>query len=262
MLVHLLETATVDTKSASTDAREEGRFAPGAQQAWVRADASMTERTPLQRAPGVVGFATGMPMQRNRLIHLTEMSLDAVVLIASLFAVVLVINGHIASRDVLLAVLVFSLAFPGTEHLTQTIPGLARHIVVGWVAGSGLLLAFGYVTGFLKHFERDVLEAWWCVALISMFAAHVLLRLSIPVILKFQGPPRRAVVVGANEHGIELARRLDSDPYAGMHVAGFFDDRRDERVAGLNKYAVLGKIQNLPRFAKKITSISFISRCR
>jgi len=84
-----------------------------------------------------------------------------------------------------------------------------------------------------------------------MIAAHVLLRLPIPVILKFQRRHKRAVVVGVNEHGKELARRLDSDPYAGMRVAGFFDDRRDSRVEGLGAYALLGKIEDLPRFANE-----------
>jgi putative colanic acid biosynthesis UDP-glucose lipid carrier transferase len=166
-----------------------------------------------------------------------------------LLSVMLIVNGAILPRDILLALIVFFLAYPGTEQLTDSIPGLARHICAGWVVGSGLLLAFGYVTGFLKHFERDVLVTRWWIALISMFAAHVLLRISIPVILKFQGPPKRAVVVGVNEHGIELARRLERDPYSSMLVTGFFDDRRDERVKGLGDYAVLGGIQDLARFA-------------
>ena len=204
---------------------------------------------PLQHAPHLFHAATGMVVRRNRPLRLAEMSLDAVVLAITLWAVVLIMNGKILPRDVLLALVLCSVAFPGTEHLTETIPGLARHIGVGWIAGSGFLLAFGYLTGYLKYFERDVLVTWWWVALISMFAAHVLLRLSIPVIMNFQGPLKRAVVVGANEHGIELARRLDHDPYARTVVTGFFEDRHDDRVKGLGDYAVLGRIQDLARFA-------------
>ena len=204
---------------------------------------------PLQLGPKLGRSAPGMLVRRNRLLSLVEMSLDALVLVASLWAVTFILTGALEPRDILLAVVVFSLAFPGTEHLTETIPGLARHIGAGWVAGSGLLLVFGYLTGYLKLFDRDVLVTWWWVALVGMFAAHVLLRLSRPVMLKFKGPAKRAVVVGANDHGIELARRLDSDAYAGMVVAGFFDDRRDERVEGLGAYPMLGKIEDLPRFA-------------
>ena len=203
---------------------------------------------PLQRAPNLARVAPGVLVRRNRLLSVVEMSLDAVVLVVSLWAVALIMNGEIAPRDVLLAVIVFSLAFPGTEHLTETIPGLARHIGAGWIVGSGLLLAFGYMTGYVKLFDSDVLVTWWWVALVGMFAAHVLLRLSIPVMLKFRGAPKRAVVVGANEHGMELARRLDRDIYAGVVVAGFFDDRRDKRVEGRGDYALLGKIEDLPRY--------------
>ena len=205
---------------------------------------------------GTIGLLPNPPRRANRhqrratcrLLSLVEMSLDAVVLVVSLWAVTFIMTADLEPRDILLAVIVFSLAFPGTEHLTETIPGLARHIVAGWIAGSGLLLAFGYVTGYVNLFDPDVLVTWWWVALVGMFAAHVLLRLSIPVMLKFRGSPKRAVVVGASEHGIELARRLDRDAYVGVVVAGFFDDRRDKRVEGLGDYPLLGKIEDLPRY--------------
>ncbi len=205
----------------------------------------------LQLGPRFARTPPGMLVGRNRLLSVVEMSLDAVVLIVSLWAIALIMHGKIASRDILLAIIVFSLAFPGTEHLTETIPGLARHIAVGWGAVSGLLLALGYLTGYLDHFDRDMLVTWWWVALVGMFVAHVLLRLSIPVLLKIRGPPKRAVVVGANEHGIELARRIERDVYAGMTVAGFFDDRRGERVEGLGDYPMLGTIKDLPRYVNE-----------
>ena len=192
-----------------------------------------------------------MLMQRHSVLALIEKALDALVCVVSLFAIVLVMNSEISPHYVVLAVIVTFIAFPGTEHLTQTIPGLVRHIIVGWAAGLGLLFAFGYATGYLALYDRDVLVTWSWVVPIVMFAGHVLLRLSAPVILKFEGPPKRAVVVGANEHGLELARRLDGDPYAGMIVAGFVDDRRDERVQNLRGYHMLGRIEDLPRVANE-----------
>jgi putative colanic acid biosysnthesis UDP-glucose lipid carrier transferase len=190
-----------------------------------------------------------MPIGRDRLLHLIEISLDPLVLVVSSWLVALIVSGHILPRHMILALVVFALTFPGSVHLTQTIPGVARHIIAGWLMISGLLFIFGYATGYLRNFDRDMLVTWWWVAPLSQFVAHVLLRISTPSILRLQGPPKRAVVAGMNEQGLELARRLGSDPYTRVRMVGFFDDRNDERVRDRGNYAVLGKIHDLPRFA-------------
>src|SRR5262245_20982194 len=189
-----------------------------------------------------------MPIGRDRLLNLIEISLDPLVLVVSLWAVAWVVGGHLLARHVILALVVFSLTFPGSLRLTQTLPGVVRHIVVGWLAVSGLLLVFGYVSGYLQYFERDVLVTWWWVAPVSQLIAQVLLRLSTPAILRAQGPLKRAIVAGVNESALELARRLGRDPYARVDVVGFFDDRDAKRLQP-HEHPVLGKIQELPGFA-------------
>ncbi len=83
-----------------------------------------------------------------------------------------------------------------------------------------------------------------------MGGAHVLLRTTAPGIRKLQEPPRRIVIAGMNEQGIELANRLANDLYSNVRVAGFFDDRSSERLKHFEKYAVLGKLKDLPEHVK------------
>ena len=202
-----------------------------------------------RNTPTTFRNVTRMSIGRDRMLNLIEVSLDPMVLVLSLWAVALIVGGHILPRHILLALVVFALTFPGTVRLTQSIPGVARHIAMNWLTVSGLLFVLGYTTGYLGNFDRDTLATWWWVAPVSQFGAHFLLRITAPALQRLQGPPKCAVVVGVNEQGIELARRVASDPYARVQVAGFFDDRRDQRVRELGDYPLLGSIQDVPRYA-------------
>lgn len=116
---------------------------------------------------------------------------------------------------------VFLLTFRSHLHLTVTAAGVARHVFAGWLAISSLLLAFALITGTLAHFDLTLLAIWWFVAPLSQFAAQMMLRFSKPIVARLLTPPKRAVVVGVNEQGIELARRMD-ERSMHVHMVGYF----------------------------------------
>jgi putative colanic acid biosysnthesis UDP-glucose lipid carrier transferase len=203
-----------------------------------------------QVAPVTFRKPTRMSVGRDQLLNLIEISLDPIVLVFSLWAVALLIEGSVGAPHVILAVVVFSLTFPGPTYLTQSAGSVARHIIVSWLAVFGLLFVFGYASGYLQYFHVDLLLVWCWVAPACQLSAHFLLRLAAPSIIALQGDRRRAVVAGMNEQGLELARRLGSDPYSRVRVVGFFDDRGDQRIKPGSGYPLLGKISGLPGFAK------------
>jgi putative colanic acid biosynthesis UDP-glucose lipid carrier transferase len=150
----------------------------------------------------------------------------------------------------ILSLIVFSLTFPGTSRLTVPPWRLLRHIVLNWLAISGLLLLFGYATRYLEYFNRDVLVIWGWSAPLSLIAANFLLRTAAPAIRKFQGHARRVVLAGMNEQGVDLAQRLAADFYSNVRVLGFFDDRENSRLEQDGAYPLLGKLLELPGYAK------------
>jgi putative colanic acid biosynthesis UDP-glucose lipid carrier transferase len=79
---------------------------------------------------------------------------------------------------------------------------------------------------------------------------HFLLRANAPAILKLQGGTTKAVVVGMNEQGAELAQRLAADPYSNVKVMGFFDDRGGARLMHAERNTLLGSIRDLPGVVK------------
>ncbi len=195
---------------------------------------------------GVVSSQSG----RDWLLKLTEIFFNPLALVASLLLVTLILHGKISAPHLLLGLAVFTLTFRSHLHLTKTIAGVARHIFASWLAVSGLLYGLGWITGTLIYFDRTLLLVWWCIAPVVQFTAQVLLRFSKPAIAQLLGPPKRAVVVGVNEQGIELARRIDELP-THLSMVGFFDDRPDDELKEQHSYPVLGKLQDLPRYANE-----------
>lgn len=205
-----------------------------------------------QRAPTPISYrGVASPRgEREWLARLADILVNPLTLVASLFLVALALQVRISLSVVLLALAVAALTFRSHMHLTKTVPGVARHILAGWIAISGLLFLLGWATGALKYFDRTLLTIWWCVAPLCQFAAQLLLRFSKPTIARLLGPPARVIVVGVNEQGIELARRIGDLP-SHLHMVGFFDDRPDEELKGQHNYPLLGKLQDLPRFANE-----------
>lgn len=203
-----------------------------------------------QTAPVTFRKVTRMPVGRDQLLSMLEYSIDPLALALSLWAVTLAHEGYLAPRYLILSLLVFALTFPGSTQLSQSLWSVVRNVVLSWLAISGLLFLLGYGTGYLRYFDLDLLKMWWWVAPASQLGAHFLLRWAAPMIIEIQGQHRRAIVAGMNEQGIELARRLATDPYSRVRVVGFFDDREAERVNRSGEHTLLGKISGLADFAR------------
>ena len=215
----------------------------------VLPDAYMAK--PQRTAPVMFRRAMRIAIEHDQLLTLIEILLDPLVLVMSLWVVALIVEGKLGPQNVILSLIVFSLTFPGTSRLTQSTWRVIRHILLGWLAISGLLLMFAYASGYLGYFDQDMLITWWWVAPLTQVGAYYLFRLAAPTIRELQGPAKLAVVAGMNMQGIELAEHLDADVYSNVRVRGFFDDRGQARRHEPAKYPLLGKIENLPDYVKK-----------
>ena len=194
--------------------------------------------------------ATRMSMGPGKLLTVLEMALEPLVLVASLWAVVLAVEGRLAGSHMLLSVVVFSLTFPCEARLAQPRGRVAIDIVSGWLVLAGLLALFGYVSGYLEYFDRETLFTWAWVAPGCQLAAHFTLRAALPAVRSLQGSPKYALVAGMNPLGLELARRLKSDVYSDVRIAGFIDDRAPPRLE-VALYPLLGRIEELPELVKR-----------
>lgn len=184
---------------------------------------------------------------RGTLLQLVEASLDPFALVASLWAAAYGVQGRIDPIYLALALIVFSVTFPGNLHLRDSYPMLMRRIAIGWVSVAGLLLFFGYATGYIGNFDSAIILTWLWAAPLSQFGAHAVLRTSTPWLLQIQGDPRRVAIAGRNEQGLALAAQIRDDPCSDMKIVGFFDDRHSARLNGADPMPSLGNLENLPQ---------------
>jgi putative colanic acid biosynthesis UDP-glucose lipid carrier transferase len=79
-------------------------------------------------------------------------------------------------------------------------------------------------------------------------------------LVRLQGAPRRAVIVGMNDQGVALASKVGETPYSRIELAGFFDDRDLERLDASGDYRMVGRLSELSKFVReKDIQIIYIS---
>lgn len=186
------------------------------------------------------------------LLQLIEATLDPAALVTSLWAVAYAMHGRLEPADLILALVAFSITFPGDLYLRDTYPRLVRRIALSWISIAGLLLFFGYATRYIGYFDDEVLLTWLWAAPLAQFGAHLSLRTCAPWIANLPGDIRRVAIVGCNEQGLALANQIEGDRFSGMQVVGFFDDRGLPRLDSAAPINALGNLENLPQQVKAL----------
>jgi putative colanic acid biosynthesis UDP-glucose lipid carrier transferase len=181
---------------------------------------------------------------------LTRMFLEAFVAIATLAACAWYFREPLEGPYIILALLVFSLTFPGRPPRGTSAPAIARDVLSGWILIVGLLLMLGWATRTIGSFDERVLVTWVAATPLVMFTANMLTPVLLPKFLAAEGLERVAVVVGAGSLGRRLAERIEATQYLGVKVAGFFDDRSTERLEALGPRKLLGHVDELAGYVK------------
>lgn len=198
-----------------------------------------------QREPRSMGLG------RSQLFTGIEAALDPLVFVFSLWAVALYFEGAVDPAYLILSVIVFSLTFPGTSKLRLPIRRLLFNVSFQWLWIAGLLLLTGLATGYFYDFSMRVVGNWLWIAPLAQVAGHLSLRAAAPQLIKLQGPPPGAVIVGVNHQGVSLARQITGSAYSGIELLGFFDDRGEDRRAAGGGHPLIGKIDDLPDYVKR-----------
>lgn len=98
-----------------------------------------------------------------------------------------------------------------------------------WSLAFAILAGIGLATGRLADYSRPFLVAWFVFAPLMIIAAHFILR-GIQKTLWMRGVNTKSfAVVGVTELGFQLARNIRESPELGLKIAGFYDDRPEDR---------------------------------
>ncbi|HUQ27205.1 MAG TPA: undecaprenyl-phosphate glucose phosphotransferase [Usitatibacter sp.] len=180
-----------------------------------------------------------------------RMLLESVVAVGCLAGSVAAFGEPFASSYMILALLVFSLTFPGHAPRGTSPGAIARDVLTGWMLIVGLLLMLGWATRTIGSFDERVIVSWIAVTPVVMFGAQLLIPVLLPKLLAAEGLNRVAVIAGAGSLGRKLADRIADTPLLGVQVAGYFDDRSSDRLEETARERLLGGVDDLAGYVKK-----------
>jgi len=229
---------------------ERGARAEAAQSGYAQASLNGYAQ-PAPRAASAFRRAGRLAVGRSPVLSVLEMALEPLVLVFTLWAAALIIEGRLHAPHIFLALIVFSLTFPGEARLSRPPLRVVRDVLTSWLALSGLLFFLGYATRYLDYFDRNTLLVWWWLAPTCEAGALLLLQRGARALRRAEGTAKRALLAGMNGAGVELARRLGTDLYSNIRVVGFVDDREPKRLAAADDHRVLGRIEELPELVKR-----------
>ena len=182
---------------------------------------------------------------------LARLFLEAIVALGTLAACAWYFREPFHGPYIILALLVFSLTFPGRAPRGTSAAAIAREVLGGWILIVALLLMLGWATRTIGSFDERVLVTWVAVTPVLMFAANMLAPIVLPRVMAAEGLQRKAVIAGAGSLGRKLAERIAATPYLGVEVMGFFDDRSAERLTDIGPDKILGGVDRLAEYVKQ-----------
>lgn len=102
-------------------------------------------------------------------------------------------------------------------------------ILKAWGAVVGFLLFYFFIFKISVAYSRVVILIWSISTPFILFAIHVAFRKILRAARQNGKNVRRAVIVGAGDLGVTLLKQVETMPWAGIEVIGFFDDKIDDQ---------------------------------
>jgi putative colanic acid biosynthesis UDP-glucose lipid carrier transferase len=193
----------------------------------------------------------GITFARDNILHGVEALLDPLVVVVSLWIVAFVYENDLPPHYLIMSLILFSLMFPSTTKISQPISSVIQNTLMAWFVLAGLLMAFGYASEYIYIFPKASITLWLWLTPTLLIAATLGLRMAAPLLIKMQGPMRRAVIAGMNEQGLALAERLQRSHYHPTELQGFFEDRSVDRLTSELHYPILGRIDSMAEYVKE-----------
>jgi putative colanic acid biosysnthesis UDP-glucose lipid carrier transferase len=173
--------------------------------------------------------------------------LDPLVAVVCLFVLVLLYGERFSHTVAGLGLLTFIISTPVFSR-SNSRSGLRTYsrIFLDWVGVAAALLFLGFAFKVTADFSRELLLTWFVVTPVALCVVHTLRERTHSILSKGPGGSRY-LIVGANNVGFELLRRL---PRQGF--LGFFDFRSADRLTELtNPELLIGHCKDIAHYARE-----------
>jgi putative colanic acid biosynthesis UDP-glucose lipid carrier transferase len=174
------------------------------------------------------------------------------VLAALIFAIALTSQpltpgcGALAIATVLISRQIFSPLRPPARAGAAEVFEARRllRLLLECAAWTGLLLCLGLALGIGDEFQRDTMLCWFALTPLSLVVGDYY---TARALSRTGSAHERHIIIGANEIGMELARRISANPGAGAFL-GFFDFRSPDRLSVQGREQLAGPCKDVSAF--------------
>ena len=98
-------------------------------------------------------------------------------------------------------------------------------ILKAWGTVIGVLLFYFFIFKISEGYSRVVFMIWSISTPLLIFLLHLTARKILRFFRRRGKNVRRAVIAGAGDLGTNLIREIETIPWAGIEIMGFFDDK-------------------------------------
>jgi putative colanic acid biosynthesis UDP-glucose lipid carrier transferase len=207
-----------------------------------------------------MGFQQQLSFNKTlSLNNLIKVLIDPVLIIGTLFFLAIYFEGSLTSEHVVLSIMLFALSFPGSWVNSKNLKKEFINTFGQWFQIVGILLLFGFVTGFLNHFAKEVVLFWVLGTPVVLVGSHFIASQYLSSKYYISRVKKSAVIVGVNELGNQLQTRIRSNAELGIELKGFFDVFSESAHSQLvlSDNQLLGSVEHLSRYVK-INAIDII----
>ena len=143
----------------------------------------------------------------------------------------------------------------GLYRSWQGIP-VRREVIttlVAWVFSIPVLLFLAFVTKTSEGYSRSIALVWFFGTAATLTIWRLAMRALMFQFRKRGGNTRTVAIAGSTEIALNLAKTISEEPYSGMRLVGFYDDRNsDRRMAVPDQYGgVIGDLNQLVSDARE-----------
>ena len=180
-----------------------------------------------------------------------ETGIDPIVCLVWLFSFGMHLHVEVDAFIVLSVVLTFALTYPGRVRFVDTLPVLAFKCCVTAVGLTAGLVLLALASGRVESLLQPPNEPWFWTLPIVLLLAQLAARATVPRLIQRFGARATAIVCGANTTGLALAEQFNANPFHGVTLLGFFDDREPVRMPELLPAPLLGSFDDLGDYARR-----------
>ena len=184
---------------------------------------------------------------------LIKILIDPVLMIMTLFFLAIYNEDKLTSQYVVLSIMLFALSFPGSWGNSKNFKEELLSTFGQWFLVLGILLFFGYATGFLNQYPQQVILLWGLVTPIVLIISHLVASKYLSSNYYISSVKKSAVIVGVNELSNQLQERINANVELGIELKGFFDVISERSVAQMSakNSQFIGNVDQLSIYVKQ-----------